>query len=285
MGRTGGHPERVELGSDLCPEKFDRKDTMSLTNDGQGVSEIEIRLPDGVNLAQDEEWYEIEIDGETRRIRFHDYAETFSLPGAYEQLFHHELKCDSPRTVCGLLEEQLTSENRNPGDLRVFDVGAGNGMVGEELQGIGVEEIVGVDIIEEAPAAAERDRPGVYDEYYVLDLTEIPEPTHKELRSRQLNCMTSVAALGFDDIPPDAFAEAYNLIEQGGLVGFSIKEEMVSGEDSSGFSRLIDEGIVEGALEIKQERRYRHRLNTKGDPLYYVAMVAEKVRDLPVTAG
>lgn len=265
--------------------KLDRKDTMSFTNNSQDVSDIEITLPDvATDLAQDEEWFEVSIDGETRRLRFHDYAETFSLPGVYEHLFHHELKCDSPRTVCALLEEQLDNENRAPEDLRVFDVGAGNGMVGEQLQEIGVEEIVGVDIIEEAAAAAERDRPGVYDDYFVLDLTEIPEPAHQQLRERQLNCMTSVAALGFDDIPPDAFAEAYNLIEPNGLISFSIKEEMVSGEDSSGFSRLIDEGIVEGALDIKLERRYRHRLNVSGDPLYYVAMVAEKIRDLPVAA-
>lgn len=267
------------------PGELDDKDRMNSTNDAQNATEMEITLPSETDdLTQDEEWFEIAIEGEVRRIRFHDYAQTFSLPGVYEQLFHEELKCDSPRTVCALLEEQLEQEDRAPEDLRVFDVGAGNGMVGEQLQEIGVEEIVGVDIIEEAAAAAERDRPGVYDDYYVLDLTEIPAPTQRELRSRQLNCLTSVAALGFDDIPPNAFAEAYNLIEQGGLVSFSIKEEMVSGEDSSGFSRLIDEGVVEGAIDLKRQRRYRHRLNTSGDPLFYVAMVAEKVRDLPVAA-
>ncbi len=165
----------------------------------------------------------------------------------------------------------------------MLDVGAGNGMVGEKLQELDVDQIIGVDIIEEAAAATERDRPGVYDDYYVLDLTNIPEQAHEELRARELNCMTSVAALGFGDIPPDAFAEAYNLIEVDGLVGFSLKEEMVGGGDSSGFSRLIEDGIAEGALAVKREHRYRHRLDLKGEPLYYVAMIAEKVRDLPLS--
>jgi predicted TPR repeat methyltransferase len=246
------------------------------------VADVEIRLPEAADeLAQDEEWYEVSLDGETRRVRFHDYAQTYSMPGVYEHLFYDTLKCDSPRTVCGLLEEHVESEGRDPSELRVLDLGAGNGMVGEQLAEMGAEEIVGVDIIEEAAQAAERDRPGVYDDYHVLDLTDLSEPQREELRSRKLNCLTSVAALGFGDIPPAAFAEAFSLVEDGGPVGFSIKEEMLSGEDSSGFSRLIDEAIGDGALELKAERRYRHRLSLSGEPLYYVAMVAEKAGDLP----
>jgi predicted TPR repeat methyltransferase len=254
---------------------------VSLVGD-ESVADLEIRLPEATgDLTQDEEWYELSVDGETRRVRFHDYAQTYSIPGVYERLFYDTLKCDSPRTVCGLLGEHLEDEGRDPSELRVLDVGAGNGMVGEQLAGMGAEEIVGVDILEEAAQAAERDRPGLYEDYLVVDLTDLSEPQREELRSRRLNCLTSVAALGFADIPPAAFAEAYNLIEDGGPVSFSIKEEMLSGEDSSGFSRLIDEAIDEGALELKAERRYRHRLSLSGEPLYYVAMVAEKAHDLP----
>jgi len=257
---------------------------MSLTKNNLEQSEIVVRVPDSeAGLDQDQEWYEVVIDGEARRIRFHDYAQTYTMPGVYEHLFYEVLKCDSPRTVRTLLEEQIESDDRRPDELRVLDVGAGNGMVGEELQNLGVDQIVGVDIIEEAAQAVERDRPGVYDDYHVVDLTAIPEDTHGELRAREFNCMVTVAALGFGDIPPDAFAEAYNVVEEGGLVGLSIKEEMVSGEDSSGFSRLIDQGIAEGAMDVKRQRRYRHRFNTNGEPLYYVAMVAEKNRDLPLS--
>jgi SAM-dependent methyltransferase len=267
-----------------CGGTIEDRDTMNLTDAGQAITEMEIRLPEqAAGLAQDEEWFELTIDGETRRIRFHDYAETYSVPGLYERLFYDRLKCESPRKVCELLDEQLACEGREPQHLRVLDVGAGNGMVGEMLQELDVDQIVGIDIVEEAAEAVERDRPGVYDDYYVMDLTEIPEQIHEELRARKLNCMTSVAALGFGDIPPDAFAEAYNLIEPGGLVGFSLKEEMVSGEDSSGFSRLIDTGIAESALDVKVEDRYRHRLDTNGEPIYYVAMIAEKARDLPLS--
>jgi 2-polyprenyl-3-methyl-5-hydroxy-6-metoxy-1,4-benzoquinol methylase len=257
------------------------KDAMNPTDADQTTTELKIELPEpAADLAQDEEWYELTVDGEARRIGFHDYAQTFAVPGAYERLFYDMLKCDSPRTVCGLLDEQLSSEGRAPQELRVLDVGAGNGMVGEKLQELEVDQIVGVDIIEEAAGATERDRPGVYDDYHVVDLTAMPERTREELAARRFNCMTSVAALGFGDIPPDAFTEAYNLIEPEGLVGFSLKESMVSGEDSSGFSRLIEAAIEEGDLTVAREHRYRHRLDMNGDPLYYVAMIGEKVGDL-----
>jgi predicted TPR repeat methyltransferase len=249
----------------------------------QANVDLKIGLPGRpADLTQDEEWYELTIDDETRRIKFHDYAETFAVPGVYEHLFYDLLKCDSPRTVCKLLDDQLSSEGRESQELRVLDVGAGNGMVGEQLQELDVDQIVGIDILEEAAGATERDRPGVYDEYHVIDLTEIPEQTREELLARRLNCMTSVAALGFGDIPPNAFAEAYNLIEPEGLVGFSLKEEMVSGGDSSGFSRLIEGAIDEGGLDVRREHRYRHRLDVSGEPLHYVAMIAEKVSDLPI---
>jgi predicted TPR repeat methyltransferase len=183
----------------------------------------------------------------------------------------------------GLLEKELTELGRDAGTLRVLEVGAGNGMVGEELDELGVPTIVGVDIIEEAAMAAERDRPGIYDDYLVLDLTAIPPDTHEQLRGRGFNCLVTVAALGFGDIPPDAFANAYNLIAPGGLVVFNIKEDFLTDGDGSGFSRLIREGFASGALALRAERRYRHRLSIAGEPLHYVAMVAEKRADLPVT--
>ena len=90
----------------------------------------------------------------------------------------------------------------------------------------------------------------------------------------------TVAALGFGDIPPAAFANAYNLIEPGGLVAFNIKEDFLDDGDGSGFSQLIKRAFADGSLELTAEQRYRHRLSIAGEPLHYVAMVAEKRADL-----
>jgi len=227
---------------------------------------------------QDEEFCEVNVDGEVRRIRFHDYHEIYTVPGLYEQLFYDELKCDSPRTIATLLGEQL--DDTSAADLRVLDVGAGNGMVGEELDRMGAKHIVGVDIIEEAAEAAQRDRPGIYDDYVVVDLTDVPPATHAELSEHRFNCLTTVAALGFGDIPPEAFTEAYNLVEDGGLIAFNIKEKFVEDGDRSGFEELISQSLENGTMDLQAERRYRHRLSVAGDPLYYMAMVARKRADI-----
>jgi hypothetical protein len=92
--------------------------------------------------------------------------------------------------------------------------------------------------------------------------------------------MTTVAALGFDDIPPHAFAVAYNLISTPGLVAFTLKEVFVAKRDSSGFSNLIRRMFDEEVIRPLSKERYRHRLSVQGEPLYYVAFVAEKVNDV-----
>lgn len=231
-------------------------------------------------VEQDEESFEVRLAGRRRQIRFHDYAEIYSWRGLYEQLFYDELKCDSPRTVCALLEEQLDSEGVDAADLRIFDVGAGNGMVGEELERIGAEYVVGVDIIGAAAEATERDRPGIYEDYLVVDLTDMPADVHEDLRERRFNCLTTVAALGFGDIPPEAFAAAFNLVEDGGHVAFTIKEDFMDHADDSGFSSMIRRAFEDGTLVLERQHRYRHRLSVTGEPLHYLAMIAGKRRDL-----
>lgn len=243
-----------------------------------------VHLPEGKDAAhdQDAEWCILRTAEGSRRIRFHDYGDIYAVPGLYEQLFYSKLKCDSPRTVCSLVDEVISNRGIDPAELNALDVGAGNGMVGEALADIGVGSIVGVDILPAAAAAANRDRPGIYTEYRVLDLTDLSTSEDRYLSQAGFNCMTSVAALGFGDIPPAAFACAYNYILDKGLVAFTIKENFVSDTDPTGFNllirRMFDEGVLNKPLA---EHRYRHRLAVSGESLYYVAYVAEKNADIP----
>jgi len=86
--------------------------------------------------------------------------------------------------ITQLLDER-ESAGTDPASLTALDLGAGNGIVGEELRAIGVSSIVGVDLLPEASAAAKRDRPTVYDDYLVADLTALTAPERERLaRSR-----------------------------------------------------------------------------------------------------
>lgn len=232
-------------------------------------------------LGQDEAFFFLETGTETRRVRFHDYAEIFRHPGLYEQVFFDRLKCTSPRKVCDLLRSSVATAGAVFNELRVLDVGAGNGLVGASLAAHGVARIVGLDIVPEARAAAERDHPSVYDAYYVADLTRLSHETEEELKEWHVNAMTCVAALGFGDIPPEAFRTAFNLVEPGGFIAFNVKETFFGDGDTSGFSSLIKQALFRGWLDLHHLERYRHRVSIDGASLHYFAIVGRKAKQIP----
>lgn len=239
-------------------------------------------IPDLNEIEQGKEYFIISCNGEKEKIRFHDYDRIYEIPGLYEHLFYERYKCNSPEVVCGLLKEHLDRRDEDDRPLKALDIGAGNGMVGEKLVRIGVDAVVGVDIIDEAAEAAHRDRPGVYDDYHVTDLTDLPPDVEQSLEEGNFNCMTVVAALGFDDIPPAAFARGFNFVSSPGWVALNIKEDFVCEADTSGFCKLIGLLDEKGVLDIHERRRYRHRFCQDGTPLYYYAVVGRKRKDIPL---
>ena len=114
---------------------------------------IQFPSHDAKDLEQDEITFRL-IEGERQlELRFHDYDQIYLRPGLYEQLFYDRLKCTSPTKVGALLKDTLDSSHQNFSELRVLDLGAGNGMMGEVMNGYGVARMIGVDIIPEAKTA------------------------------------------------------------------------------------------------------------------------------------
>ncbi len=231
-------------------------------------------------LEQDEAYFYISENGEENKFRFHDYEELYKRPGLYEQLFYHRLKCNSPKKIGDILSKVLRENHVEITELRVLDLGAGNGMFGEQLQLAGVARVIGVDICEEARSACERDRPGIYDAYYIQDMCNINAQERQEFESWRIDCLSCVAALGFGDIPVKAFANAFNLVSPSGWIAFNIKESFLLESDTSAFSRLIKALMVSDALEVHHLERYRHRISIDGRPLFYYALVGKKEFDI-----
>ncbi len=246
------------------------------------IHRIQFPPAGGHDLGQDEAYFFVTEEGKRTRLRFHDYCEIYNRPGLYEQIFYDRLKCSSPRKVTQILKSALDAEGENISELRVLDLGAGNGVMGEELKVHAVARMVGADIIPEAKMAADRDRPGLYDEYYVSDFSNLPQADGEALDNWSFNCLTSVAALGFGDIPPQAFLPAMRMIADGGWLAFNIKDSFLDRTDDSGFSRFIRELIFSKYIDIHHLERYRHRLSMEGLPLHYFALVARKAAQIPV---
>jgi len=226
-------------------------------------------------LAQDEEWIIVKSEARQEKLRLHDYDEIYKHPGLYEQIFCQKLRCNSPTVICDLLEET----KGNIENCRVLDFGAGNGMVGKEITKKGGDLIVGVDIIKEAKEAAQRDHAGVYEDYYIIDMAELGADEAEELRRYHFNILISVAALGFEDIPPKAFLNAFNLVQKGGWIAFNIKDRFLTEKDDTGYKDIIS-GISDDNLDILRQKRYCHRLSLSGKELYYIAIIGKKIADV-----
>lgn len=231
--------------------------------------------------AQDEVEFLLVNGDQSRKLRFHDYDQIYLHPGLYEQLFYDRLKCTSPYKIDEILEETLSKRGQNISELRVLDLGAGNGFMGEILNRHGIARMVGTDIIPEAKEACYRDRPNCYDDYYVADFTKLDSEQIEEFSEWSFDCLTSVAALGFGDIPPKAFFQALQFIKVDGWVAFNIKETFLNETDFTGFSRFIRELIFSKYLDVFHIEKYQHRLSIEGVPLFYYAVVAQKTAEIP----
>ena len=102
----------------------------------------------------------------------------------------------------------------------------------------------------------------------------------QRLLKAEFNCLVTVAALGFGDFPPEAFASAFNFIADNGWIAMTIKEDFLHNADQSGFSRLTRLMVNEGVLEMQAHQRYCHRLSMAGDQLFYVVLVGRKLADV-----
>lgn len=237
-----------------------------------------IRFPNLETSAQDAEFCEVKMDGKWEQIRFHDYDKVYKIPGLYETIFYRTLRCDSPNRVTNILNQILTEKGIDPEDLRVLDLGAGNGMSGEALHSIGARKIIGVDILKEAKEANWRDRPWVYYDYFISDFTNIPDSDKAAIKEFSPNALLTIAALGFGDIPLKAFETAFNLIEDKGWIAFNLHEQYVGFHHTEGFAGLINKMIEKKYMQVEIYKRYLHRYTTSGEPIYYIAIVAQKLK-------
>ena len=67
----------------------------------------------------------------------------------------------------------------------------------------------------------------------------------------------------------------------GGLLAFNIKEDFLDARYTHGFSELFRRMMNGKLVRVEATRRYRHRLSAAGEPIFYTAMVATKLAEIP----
>ena len=247
-------------------------DNVQLNNGG-----FHVRLPadlDGLTL--DNEFFFVKWQGKEQKIRLHDYGEIYKIPGLYEYVLSHLLKCVSPEVVAKLLIANVIKSGEKLADLNVLDFGAGSGLAGEILTYKGVKSIVGIDIIEEAAMAAQRDRPGVYSGYYIEDICNLNHEARKMLKSKRFNCLICVSSLAHGHILPDAFIHAFNFITQKGWIALNLLRNFFEQRTPAGSFSIFHEIIESDILEVKIIHPYRHRLLMDGTAIENVAIIGRK---------
>ncbi|MDJ0675825.1 MAG: 50S ribosomal protein L11 methyltransferase [Calothrix sp. MO_167.B42] len=240
--------------------------------------DFEIQLPEiesARNLPIHEEYFWLNQNGTKRKLRLHDYVEVYQIPYLYESLME-KLDSQSHAILASLLVEQFTQTGGTIEDMVVLDMGAGSGLVGQSLANLGVKSIVGIDILPEAAQAACQQYPGVYENYYVENLTNLTEVTKQALNRRGFNSLICCSALSNNHIPAEALSVVFNQIVHDGWIAFNVAKYFWEDNTKTGFRQQHSWVEDPSIFQVVQMHPYRHRFYTDGRPLEYFAIVGRK---------
>jgi SAM-dependent methyltransferase len=211
--------------------------------------------------------------GDNDIVHLHDYTRIYAVPGLYEHVVQQQLQCRSPQVAADGFLGTVARERLEAGSMTVLDVGAGTGLVGELLRGGGVKRVVGVDALPAARSACMRDRSGVYAGYLVGDLASGGSELHTALREHEPGGLVSAGAFGGTHAPPAALANALAVLPPGAPVALTIDERWMDASDPHGFGFEVKRLVDEGDLRLVERTRFRHRITTTGEPIFYELLI------------
>jgi predicted TPR repeat methyltransferase len=206
-------------------------------------------------------------------VHLHDYPRIYAVPGLYEYVVQEVLRCRSPQVAVGGFLRALTRLGIEPSSMTVLDVGSGTGLVGELVRGGGVARIVGIDSLAEGRMACIRDRPGIYTDYLIGDLSSRSGTLPAQLRGYGLGGLISAGAFGGTHAPPAALINALSVLPPGAPVAITIDERWMDNSDPDGFGAAIEQLTERGDLALMERKRFQHRITTTGEPIFYDLVV------------
>jgi hypothetical protein len=211
--------------------------------------------------------------GDDEIVHLHDYTRIYAVPGLYEYVVQEQLQCRSPQVAAEGLLRAVASAKLEAASMTVLDVGAGTGLVGDLLLADGVKRVVGVDALPAARTACMRDRPGVYGTYLIGDLAAGDSELFTSLREQGVGGLVSAGAFGGTHAPPAAFVNALAILPAGAPIALTIDERWMDASDPGGFGCEVQRLVDQGDLKVVERTRFKHRITTTGEPIFYELIV------------
>ncbi len=238
--------------------------------------DFNVELDQRSGLAQaDERLTVIFADGRREHMRLHEYGRVYAVPGLYEEVVQKRLECASPAALSKALVKHVSQCGEDSSALRLLDIGAGNGVVGEELRKLGVNgTFVGMDNESGARDAAERDRGGLYVEYLIGDLAELSISSVVE--KHNLTGMVGAGALGLGHVSARDLNATWQQFRPGAWLAVTLPENIVNADRNELSEYIAALRAGEENTEVIEFSRFRHRFRMSGEPIYYYLMVARR---------
>ncbi len=237
----------------------------------------DIRYQKPETAKQSDEYFSAEVNGERQLFNIHDYATLYRIPWLYDIALYHTLQCRTPTEMSDVLRTVWTQDNVVPEDLRVLELGAGSGAFGYELRNtLNVGRLDAIDICPEASIAAGRDRSGLYDAYFVDDLTKLRPETEAAFDAAQYNVVAVASATGWGNhIPIAGFQKGFDVLCSEGWFVFHVKPGDPDPECIE-LCAWIDDLIASGKLHQSYRGSHFHRKSSNGTEISYDVVIGRK---------
>lgn len=235
------------------------------------VSEkLEIEALSGEGANQSEEKISAMIGAERVSFDMHDYKSIYRVPWLYDAMLYDFLSCRTPQGLAERLKAYVIKKGVQLSRLRVLEIGAGSGAFGVTLRATDcIQELVGLDILREAKLAAERDRPYLYDNYLVDDLTALTPNGLSVVEQLEPTCVAVASATGWGNhIPVEGFQAAFDLLQPGGVFVFHVKPNDPDPECIALVQWIDHLAASEKILDVASGSLF-HRKSVAGDDILY----------------
>ena len=154
-----------------------------------------------------------------------------------------------------------------PRNGRVLDAGAGTGLVGELLHGLGYEDLVAMDLSQGMLDAAARKN--VYKEFHRMAMG-----SPLDFPSNAFDGVISVGVFTVGHAPPASFDELTRVTRPGGHIVFSLRPDIY---EQDGFREKQSSLEAEGKWRLVEEGE-KYQPMPKGEPEVYHQVWTYQVR-------